>query len=218
MTVDGIVVFVHVLGWVFWLGTDVGVFLAAKFSERTNLSVETRLTVMQVGMLLDMAPRVAVPVVFATGVHLSDRLGHDLLPAEWGWAIGGVWLAVVIAGIATQGRTLIGRTAMRLQFVIYTIVFFGMGGMAVAALLGAAPLPLWLAMKWLAYAVIAVFAMLLEIAFTPVAAAYGKLAQEGASDALNTFISRGLRPVYVYVLIIYAATLVAAYFGLVKPV
>lgn len=217
MTVDGIVVFVHVLGWVFWLGTDVGVFLAAKFSERTNLSVETRLTVMRLGMLLDIAPRVAVPVVFATGVHLSDRLGYDLLSAALGWAIGGVWLLAVIVGIATQGRTLAGRAAMRLQFTLYAIVFVGMGGVGTAALLGAVDLPFWLALKWLAYAVIAVSAILLEITFKPVVAAYERLGREGASNELNAAISRGLRPVYVSVLVIYTATLVAAYCGLVKP-
>ena len=51
---------IHVLGWVFWLGTDVGVFLAAKKSERrTDLSVESRLAVLELGMILDRAPRFA---------------------------------------------------------------------------------------------------------------------------------------------------------------
>lgn len=216
MTLDDAVLFVHVLGWVFWLGTDVGVFLAARFSERTTLSVETRLTVLQLGMLLDMAPRVAVPVVFATGVHLSDRLGHDLLPAEAGWAVGVVWLIAVLIGIAGQG-TLPGRYAMRLQFIIYAVVFVGMGGAGAAALLGVAPLPFWLAMKWLAYAVIAIAAIILEVTFKPVTTAYERLGQDGATEEVNRAISRGLRPVYISVLIIYAATLVAGYCGLVRP-
>ena len=43
----------HVLGWVFWLGTDLGVFLSCRYAEKGNLSAETRLTLLEVGMKLD---------------------------------------------------------------------------------------------------------------------------------------------------------------------
>ena len=48
-----LMVLVHILLLVFWVGTDVGVFLAAKVSERTDLSIETRSTVLSVCMVLD---------------------------------------------------------------------------------------------------------------------------------------------------------------------
>ena len=47
-----LLVLVHILLLVFWVGTDVGVFLAAKVSERTDLSIETRSTILSVGMVL----------------------------------------------------------------------------------------------------------------------------------------------------------------------
>ena len=34
--------YLHILLLVFWVGTDVGVFIAAKWSEKTTLSMETR--------------------------------------------------------------------------------------------------------------------------------------------------------------------------------
>ena len=44
--------YLHILLLVFWVGTDVGVFVAARWSERTSLSIETRQTVLQLGMVL----------------------------------------------------------------------------------------------------------------------------------------------------------------------
>ena len=71
---------VHVLGWVFWLGTDIGVFIACRHAERGDLSVETRLTLLEVGMLLDRLPRLAVPLVWGSGAVLSKQWGYEFVP------------------------------------------------------------------------------------------------------------------------------------------
>ena len=50
---EGVWLYLHILLLVFWVGTDVGVFIAARWSEQTTLSIETRQTVLQLGMVLD---------------------------------------------------------------------------------------------------------------------------------------------------------------------
>ena len=217
MSFHDFILVIHVLGWVFWLGTDVGVFLSAKISEDGSLSAETRLTVLKLGMILDMAPRVAVPVVFMTGVQLSSNLGVAFIPALAGWVFGLLWFAAVIAGIMTGGgQGALGQFAMRMQTVFYAAIALGMGGGGVAALAGVLEAPAWIALKWLSYAVIAVAAAILEHKFKPAVALYGKLGEEGASDRLNKDLHEALQPVYITVLVIYAATLVAGVSGLVK--
>ncbi len=217
MTFDDLIIFVHVLAWVFWLGTDIGVFVGAKFSEKSELSVETRLTVLKVAMMLDMAPRVAVPIVFATGVSMANTIGVDIVPALVGWLIGAVWLMVVLVGIATQGQTPAGKAAMHAQLGINALVFLGMGGVGIATLTGNDLMPYWLAVKWIAYAVIAAAAIRLEATFKPAIADYMRLEAEGASDEINAALSEHLKPVYNAVLLIYLGTLTAGYFGLIKP-
>ena len=71
MLLYSILVFVHVLLFVFWLGTDVGVFLAAKISERSDLGTETRATVLKLGMVLEWRKE--------RGVHglVHYRYSHD---------------------------------------------------------------------------------------------------------------------------------------------
>ena len=49
MMLEEFALVVHVLGWVFWLGTDLGVLLTCRYAERGSLSVETRLTLLEVG-------------------------------------------------------------------------------------------------------------------------------------------------------------------------
>jgi len=207
---------IHVLGWVFWLGTDVGVFVAAKMSENSKYQPETRLTVLKLGMLLDMAPRIAVPIVFMTGVQLSNDLNITLIPAVVGWIFGLFWLGCVVIGIATEGgQGRLGGLAMKAQFLINLIIAIGMGGIAVSSFAGLADMPGWLAIKWLAYAVIALAAIVLEKKFAPAVMLYGKLAAEGSSDSLNSDLHNALQPVYTVVLVIYAATLVAGVTGLI---
>lgn len=215
MDLHDVWVVIHVLAWVFWLGTDIGVFLGAKMSENGDYSPETRLTVLKLGMFLDIAPRVAVPIVFITGVMLSNDLGFDLIPPLAGTLFGLIWLTAVIIGIATEGgQTPFGKLAMRLQLLINTIVAFGMGAIAIAGLAGAFEMPSWLAIKWLAFAVVALAAIVLERTFAPAIMLYGRLGTEGASDKLNADLSVALKPVYWAVLVIYAATLVAGITGL----
>ncbi len=209
---------IHVLGWVFWLGTDLGVFLAAKYSEKSELSVETRLKVLEVGMLLDILPRIAVPIVFMTGMSLMNILGIDaVIPLYAAIVFGMIWLAAVITGIVTEGgQGKIGALAMRTQFLFNIIVAIGMGGFGVMSVLGLSEMPLWIGLKWLSYGVIALAAIVLELTFKPAIALYGKMGAEGASPDLDAALTKSLQPVYICVLVIYAATLVAGISGLVK--
>ena len=78
-------------------------------------------------------------------------------------------------------------------------------------------IPLWLALKWYAYVIIAVSALTLEKYFVPVVEDFQLLATEGANENLNSKLSSDLKPVYLSVLIIYGGTVLAGLSGLLKP-
>ena len=59
--------FIHVLLLVFWLGTDVGVLLLARKFRDSGLSVETRLTLLQMAMVIDTLPRICFIVMLPAG-------------------------------------------------------------------------------------------------------------------------------------------------------
>ena len=94
-------VLLHIFLLVFWLGTDLGVFLAAKMSERADLSAETRGSLMTLGMVLDRLPRTAVILILPSGFMLATKLGLVALPAALLvliWVAAFAWAAVMWAG------------------------------------------------------------------------------------------------------------------------
>jgi len=207
---------VHVLGWVFWLGTDVGVFFSAKFAERGDLTPETRLTLLELGMLLDRAPRFAVPIVWFTGVVLMHRYGYFFIPLTAASVVLAIWIGLTWAVLFRPAGSTLHEKALLAQALVYFMVIFGMGG-AGSWLLATDQIPLWIAIKWFAYVGLAVVAILLERAFAPVTNLFQTLAVEGANDSLNMRIRTALKPVYALVLAIYFCTIVAAVSGLTKP-
>ena len=96
------------------------------------------------------------------------------------------------------------------------MVIIGMGGGS-SWLLYNGEIPLWLALKWYAYVLIAASALALEKYFVPVVEDFQLLAAEGGNDQLNSKLSSDLKPVYLAVLAIYSGTVVAGISGLLKP-
>ena len=209
----------HILGWVLWLGTDVGVIVGTKFTEDAQLSAETRLTILKLAMILDVMPRLMVPIVFATGLYMqSAGLGIEFPGTVMGIVLSVIWLAVVAINVVSDDMSKVGAASKMGVLVIQGLAVVGMGGAAIISLTGADIFPAWLALKWLTYAWIATFAIGIDVTFKPAVIDYLRLQTEGASNELNASLSKNLKPVYVTVLAVYLGTMVAAYFGIAKPV
>lgn len=215
MSFYDVVLFAHLLGWVFWLGTDVGVFLGAKYFDRADLSAETRMTVLQLGLVLDRFPRFSMPVVWLTGIIMMNNLGYEIVPVAVAAVLTVIWLVVTWVIIFQPPESSAHKWGNIAQTLILAAVILGMGGVA-SYLLAAGEMPLWLALKWFAFVLVAITVMALEKAFAPLGPLLGELAQTGANDGLNARISAVLKPVYPIVLAIYAWTILAAASGVTK--
>ena len=106
---DAFWLYLHILLLVFWVGTDVGVFIAAKWSERATLSMETRQTVLQLGMVLDRLPRSALTLIIPSGCQLAVASGWLDMPSQYllgMWAFAAIWLAILWRGfLSTDPKT-----------------------------------------------------------------------------------------------------------------
>lgn len=215
MNSHDVLLFVHLLGWVFWLGTDVGVYLGAKYFERAEYSVETRMTVLQLGMVLDRFPRFSMPLVWLTGVIMMNNLGYEVIPASVASVLTVIWLAITWAIIFQPPESPTHKWASISQTLILAAVILGMGSIA-SYMLAAGEMPLWLALKWFAFVLVAITVIALEKKFAPLGPLLGELAESGGNDGLNARISAVLKPVYPIVLAIYAWTILAAASGVFK--
>ena len=67
--------YLHILMFVFWIGTDLGVFLSAKKSTDPNLSFETRLLLLHMALRIELLPRTMWKAALPLGVMLSEGMG-----------------------------------------------------------------------------------------------------------------------------------------------
>ncbi|MEM1263030.1 MAG: hypothetical protein AAGH76_11595 [Pseudomonadota bacterium] len=217
MTEYSLWLFLHVLLLVFWLGTDLGVFLAAKVSERAELSVETRATVLKVGMVLDRLPRSALVLILPSGMMLLNGLGLIALPAAATasvWAVALVWLAILWAGFLNP-ETPIEARSMLFNFAMNVILAVVVTGLGIYAFRSAA-LPSWVALKVLVVGLVFVAGVALDVLFKPAVGHFVAIVTEGPTDERNRDYSKALAPVYWAVIAIYVLVLAASFAGIAK--
>jgi len=206
----------HILLLVFWLGTDVGVFLAAKMSERSDLSVEARGTVMQLGMVLDRLPRTGVILILPSGFTMLDRLGLVSLPGALQaliWVAAAAWAIVMWSGFL-KPHSAVEAMSHKINFFVH-VLLVGVLAYVLFILWGA--IPSWAWFKILCVALILVCGIALDVTFKPAVIAFTDIMTNGANEERDERYRVAIRPVYRWVLGIYLFVLLAAYFGVVKP-
>lgn len=212
-----VAVFFHLLLFVFWLGTDLGVFLAAKISERGELSDETRGTVLGLGMVLDRLPRSALALIVPSGVELACVSGHletSLTFRLTLWVVAILWLAILWSGFLNP-QTKTEERAMLFNFVMNAVLALVVSAAGIY-LLFVGEVAAWLALKVTVVGLIFVCGVLLDALFKPAVEAFVAITTTGATDDLNARYSKAIGPVYVVVLVIYVFVLIAAWLGVSK--
>ena len=95
-----VLLYIHVLALVYWLGGDLGTYLSSRHVLRSDLGVESRQTAFKILMECDMGPRLAMPIILGSGCHLAPPCYgglHCLIPGAT--ALVG-WLLVACSGWA----------------------------------------------------------------------------------------------------------------------
>lgn len=89
----------HILLFVFWLGTDMGTFYASRFVIDPKLSAPQRATALQILLGCDLGPRIAMPLIIPNGIHLAVYLSLVTM-SNTGlvliWLASFLWLALVL--------------------------------------------------------------------------------------------------------------------------
>lgn len=213
-----LLVFFHISLWVFWLGTDLGVFLAAKMSENSSLSIETRSSVLKLGMVLDRLPRTCNALIFPSGLQLIAGIGLLDLPA-WllavVWLAGLAWVLIMWRGFLNPG-TAAEKLYEKANMPFSLLLCLSALAFAAATLAVEFPsAPAWLTVKLVAVGLIGFAAIPLDRGFAPAIVTFAAIAQSGSTPELEQRYHAQLQPVYGWVLFIYAMTIVAAFSGTV---
>jgi hypothetical protein len=93
-----LMVIIHVLLFVYWLGGDLGVFYSSKFVVKPDISPESRAIAAKIMLDLDQIPRICMSLMLTVGGILTEFIG---IPHPWYQQIlilllGPVWFFCVM--------------------------------------------------------------------------------------------------------------------------
>jgi hypothetical protein len=211
-----LVMFLHVLLFAYWLGSDLGVFICSLTARRADVSADARARLQQAGVLIDMAPRTCLVLIVPTGLTLAANFGAPIQGPALAlvWVASLLWLWLVWQVHWKHGAP-IGRTYWRIDFAIRLAVMVGFLGVGLWCLATGAPIAeRWLGAKILIFGLIILCGVIVRILLLRMehAPAPPPAATGAASRAAD-----GRDLIRRVVLVIWALVAVAAFLGVTKP-
>lgn len=214
----------HILMLVYWLGADVGTYYASRFVADAQLSTAARATAAKIMLGVDLLPRVAMPLMLASGVHLAAGMGAlsamgAATPAfVWqagAWLLCLAWLAMVLAIHRSSAKA---GGLVQIDFGFRVVLAVGLALFALGILLWQAP-PLvpWLALKLLAFALTVACGLMIRVKLRPFGPAFAQLMHGGSDAAMaaaNGTLAASIAGCKPYVWAIWALLVFASAAGL----
>ena len=148
-----VLIFIHVLLFGYWLGSDLGVFFCDSQLTREDLSLDERLRVREIRRKVDMAPRTCAPLILPIGFTLALQHGSQVT-GGWLvmiWVLSLAWLAMLWVEKFSIG-TPRESSMNRINRVLWFAVAAAMTVLGIYALIYGAPVSQgWLALKLALY-------------------------------------------------------------------
>ena len=219
MTLYNTLVLVHILLFVYWLGTDLGVFYTSFFVLNRDLSTETRLQMAKVLLNLDLGPRICLVLMLPVGFTLAGEMGISPVTGPWLaaiWVAAIAWLAVVLT-IHVQHGSKLGTLLTKGDGVFRGLLVLVLAAVAVTSLVGDGPLlTTWLPVKILLFAVALASGLGIRLALKPFGPALQQLVAGEQIERAEGDLARSMRATYPLVITIWLAIVGAAAMGVMR--
>jgi hypothetical protein len=216
MTEIALLSFAHLLGLVYWLGADLGVFYSSFILCDDRKSPEVRVSAARILFALDQAPRICMTLMLPLGVHLAVLTGFQRLP-DWAviatWCVGLAWLAMVLSlHFLGHGRDL--RILTRVDFWFRAVLVAALLAYGVLAIAGeSATATPWAGKKLVVFALLVACGLAVRIRLKPFGPAFASLARGNPSDADNEAIRRSIGGTRPFVVAIWLGLLINSALG-----
>lgn len=225
-----LLLFVHVLLFVTWLGIDVGVFTSSFLIRRRGLSGDARVELRRLMRGLDLAPRLSVVLTVPVALALADVSGVAEIPTPVVVAtslVAAAWLAamiwsyqrVTVLGVARRDDAHLAGAFVRVDLALRVLVTVGFGGAGLGSLLGVldtftSPVVAW---KALLFATTIVAGLTIRRAARPFTPALRQVVEHGEDPTSMATMDRAMRRVYPAVLYIWGSLVVMAALAFLRP-
>jgi hypothetical protein len=215
-----LLLYTHLLLFVYWLGADVGVFGLALGLKNRAYSCEQRMLMMRLSLTFDMVPRMAMIAVSPVGLHLASRSGLVAVP-DWLFAM--IWVLAVawIVGEWLAYRRMGKPEAVRFYIangVIMMIACFGWLGFGIASIINGTPfLEPWLALKVTLAGAVFLVSTMMAVFYAPIEAILQQMQVEGSSEDIETALRKQVNRGAFWTVLLFVLLATIAFLGLVKP-
>ena len=215
-----LLLFVHVLLFVYWLGADIGVFISARSVVNEKLPVPGRAIAAKILFTIDMAPRSSHVMMLPIGFSLAAALGISPITGIWlalVWVIGLAWLALTWY-IRLKTGTVPGRTAERFDVWFRAVLVVVLIVTGAVSLITDAPFSQdWLALKIGLFGIIVASGAGIRLTLKPFGPAFAQLMSDGPSPTVNDTLRSAMRRSYPFVFTIWTLVALLALLGIAKP-
>ena len=212
--------FLHILLYVFWLGGDLGVaVLGGQFRKREDYTLDQRLALLKVLVMVDMGPRTAWALMVGSSLSLAHLGGHWVLPG-WAlalaWAVSAGWLYLVWAAYKA-GQTPRAAKLRKIEMILKWSLAAGYLYLGFVSLVLDEPLvPDWLAWKAFLFGLIFIAAIMIDVRFKPVGPALMTLVERGSSDETEVPLRAVMDRSRFWVRVTYVLLVVIGFMGTSK--
>lgn len=222
MSLYDFLLFAHVILFVYWLGSDIGVFYGIGYVANPELSVETRRTVMSILHWIDAFPRICLVMMVPVGLTLSIQTGILPVPPAMVWPIiaaawifGLVWLYAVL-------KIYSGKKGLLLPFdmVLRVGVMLGFLLAGILSLAGIGPVVAgvnWLAVKMILFAMVIACGLALRWMNRPTGEALGMIFSGNSTPEAELKLCNSVKASRRIVILLWSLVAIIAYLGLNKP-
>ena len=185
--------YLHILMFVFWVGTDMGVFLSCKKATDPRLSIDARFLLLHMALRIELLPRTMWKAALPLGVTLAREM--DLISMSGGmlalvWLFSVVWWGISVYGAWHYDKP-VGHKFAKLNNVITGLVGAATIALAISFYAGNGPFAAdatWLHWKLGIYGLINLLIIAMLYVFDPMGIAFGRLAVEGSTPEIETTI------------------------------
>jgi hypothetical protein len=216
-----VLLYIHLLLFVYWLGADLGVFALALALKNRKYNHAQRVLLMRMSLAIDMGPRMAMIAIAPVGLHLATLSGLVTLP-DWvfglAWLVAMMWIAGEWFAFLRMGQPVAVKIYI-FNGILMVLVCLTCTGFGIASLLNGWPfVPVWLALKVFLFGMVFLVSIMMAIFYAPLEGILKRLGEKGSSDAIEAQIRSQVNKGAVFTVLLFVLLASIGFLGVAKPV
>jgi hypothetical protein len=215
-----VLLLLHLLCFVYWLGGDLGVYYSSGILIKPGLTKEARTYVRKVMHWLDQFPRVCMPLVIALGFSMGSMRWFDL-NSMWLWiiwAVALVWIYIVLTLFLNTGGPEKTAWIRRVDLPMRWVIAIAITVIGIMSLMGTGVTQdNWLATKMLIWAGTVFCGIASRYTMKPFGPAFGRVMNQGETPEDLAQMKRALYITRIPIFSIWGLVAIAGAIGLWQP-